>query len=358
MKSRDKFDPRAEKCIFVGYPQGQKGWRVYSLRTHEFYTSRDVIFYEHIFPYIESQTNKIKEAPSQIFHDISESHEDESHENEMNVEERNGQEKKDSTQILGEMIQEGRTDERDETQQQSGFIDLPPRNRRPPGYLVDYHRPTISKNPSSKHPNQSHSSGNAYAITNFINDRCFSQRHQVYLAAISSIQEQKNYQEAATHPEWQKAMAAEIKALEDNKTWDVMLPPMGKKVVGCRWVYKVKYKASGEVEKYKVRLVAKGFTQIEGEDFNETFAPVANSSMSSFSCCSKGVGAPPNGCKQRIPTRGSRRRSIHASSRWIPSSQERNGLPSEKVLVWVETSFAELVLKTLSITHKLWDPRI
>jgi hypothetical protein len=39
-------------------------------------------------------------------------------------------------------------------------------------------------------------------------------------------------------------MAAEIKALEDNKTWDVRLPPVGKKIVGCRWVYKVKYKAS------------------------------------------------------------------------------------------------------------------
>ncbi|MCI51737.1 putative retroelement polyprotein, partial [Trifolium medium] len=52
-------------------------------------------------------------------------------------------------------------------------------------------------------------------------------------------------------------------------------PPVGKKIVGCRWVYKVKYKASREVEKYKARLVEKGFTQIEGEDFNETFAPIA-----------------------------------------------------------------------------------
>lgn len=52
-------------------------------------------------------------------------------------------------------------------------------------------------------------------------------------------------------------MALELKALEDNNTWDLALPPKGKKIVGCKWVYKVKYKASGEVEKYKARLVAK-----------------------------------------------------------------------------------------------------
>jgi hypothetical protein len=149
-----------------------------------------------------------------------------------------------TTQIEGEMIQENTVNERSEIQQQNGVIDLPPRNRRPPTYLEDYHRSSTSKNPISKHQDQSHSSGKAYAITNFINDECFSHRHRAYLAAISSIQEPMSYHEAAKHSEWQKAMAAEIKALEDNKTWDVMLPPVGKKIVGCRWVYKVKYKAS------------------------------------------------------------------------------------------------------------------
>lgn len=51
--------------------------------------------------------------------------------------------------------------------------------------------------------------------------------------------------------------------------------PPGRKVVGCRWVCKIKYKAKGEIKKYKTRLVAKGFTQVEGEDYTETFALVA-----------------------------------------------------------------------------------
>lgn len=70
-------------------------------------------------------------------------------------------------------------------------------------------------------------------------------------------------------------MAQEIKALEDNETWELTHLPQGRKLIGCRWVYKIKYKATSEIEKYKVILFAKGYTQIEGEDFNGTFALVA-----------------------------------------------------------------------------------
>ena len=69
-------------------------------------------------------------------------------------------------------------------------------------------------------------------------------------------------------------MQHEIQALESNHTWELTDLPKGKKAIGCRWIYKVKYKSSGEVEKLKARLVAKGYSQQEGIDCKETFSPV------------------------------------------------------------------------------------
>ena len=56
-------------------------------------------------------------------------------------------------------------------------------------------------------------------------------------------------------------MMTELQALQANITWSLVQLPSGKPIVGCRWVYKVKYKADGTLERYKARLVAQGFTQ-------------------------------------------------------------------------------------------------
>ena len=62
-------------------------------------------------------------------------------------------------------------------------------------------------------------------------------------------------------------MATEIVALEANNTWILTSLPPNKKPISCKWVYKVKYKSDGSVERYKARLVAKRFTQKEGIDY-------------------------------------------------------------------------------------------
>ena len=73
---------------------------------------------------------------------------------------------------------------------------------------------------------------------------------------------------------WHKAMQEELRALHSNDTWSLVPFAPSMNVVGSRWVYKIKRHADGCVDRYKARLVARGFTQQEGVDYLETFSPV------------------------------------------------------------------------------------
>ncbi|XP_055826227.1 uncharacterized mitochondrial protein AtMg00820-like [Solanum dulcamara] len=81
--------------------------------------------------------------------------------------------------------------------------------------------------------------------------------------------------EASLDPRWVEAMQLQIASLEDNHTWSVVDLPPNKSPIGCKWIFKVKYKASGEVGRFKARLVTKRFSQKEGVDYTKTFSLVS-----------------------------------------------------------------------------------
>ena len=88
----------------------------------------------------------------------------------------------------------------------------------------------------------------------------------------------QTYAEAMNSPratEWRQAMEEEMKSLKENDTFELTTLPMGKNPVGGKWVYTIKENAEGS-ETLKARYVAKGYSQVEGIDYQETFAPTAN----------------------------------------------------------------------------------
>lgn len=114
-----------------------------------------------------------------------------------------------------------------------------------------------------------------YPLVNFVNYNKFSSPYVKFLAAITSGHEPTRFSEAISDPNWSEAMRKEIEALEKNGTYVLVDLPHGKKAIGCKWVYKIKYNADGTIERYKARLVILGNNQVAGIDYNETFAPVA-----------------------------------------------------------------------------------
>ena len=100
----------------------------------------------------------------------------------------------------------------------------------------------------------------------------------VLAAAVTPQGEPRSYRQAMgsqDKDDWHAAMEAEIKGLQDSGTWELVDLPQGRKAIKSKWVFKLKLDKDGEVERHKARLVAKGFEQVQGIDYEDTFAPVA-----------------------------------------------------------------------------------
>lgn len=93
--------------------------------------------------------------------------------------------------------------------------------------------------------------------------------------ALLSEAEPVSLDQALQDPKWICAMEDELESIKRNETWQLVSLPSDKKPIGVKWVYKVKVNPSGEVVKHKAKLVARGFLQKAGIDYDEVFAPMA-----------------------------------------------------------------------------------
>ena len=137
-----------------------------------------------------------------------------------------------------------------------------------PCFLQDFHCSLLNA-PGSVPCTSPHSLDHVFSYDKL------SPSHWFFALSVSVNYEPQFYHQAVKFVHWRPAMHEELTAMADNGTWSVVPLPQGKKTIGCRWIFKSKYKSDGTISHHKARLVAKGYNQREGIDFLDVFSLVA-----------------------------------------------------------------------------------
>ena len=250
-EKRAKWDPKTKGGFLVGYAQEGGAYKMYDPKEKRIFISRDVSFNESVTYNCGAHKNatSVFPPPSSVFETPSNVEDGRHQELEGIVQEPQLSRANHERNIP--IRQEVSSDESSEDEMPHEIIGYEP--------SIPYRRSQrlnekgrVSYNPTRLHSN---------------------------LATFSDSEiEPQNYYEAMNSKEkenWEKAMKEEISSLKENGTWALEELPKGSKEIGSKWVFKKKRDSSGNVSSFKARLVAQGFSQREGIDFNDTFAPVA-----------------------------------------------------------------------------------
>ncbi|XP_073223330.1 uncharacterized protein [Cicer arietinum] len=196
----------------------------------------------------------------------------------------------------------------DSTSSASSSLDTSPNNlHTSPIFDFDAHPDTLRRSSrSKKSPTylhdfecnfahaRHHESDILYPLSHVLTYSKLSSSFYHFISSISVVREPTSFKQVVTDNNWTHAMQSELTTLDQNNTWTLTELLQGKKPIGCRRVYKVKYNVDGSIERYKAHLVAKGFNQIEGVDYFDTYSHVAKLTTKT-SKFSKDLGQPLTG---------------------------------------------------------------
>ncbi|KAM0985722.1 hypothetical protein ACFX13_013180 [Malus domestica] len=219
---RRKLDDRGEKCVFVGYSEESKAYKLYNPLTGKIVVSRDVIFSEE-----EAWKRNNKEV--------------------------------NKGKILSIDFEELEV--------------VPPVEQQPAQTTTTtpLHR-TARSGPTSNEESSSSTPVRLRSLTEIYGQE---EEEETNLFCLYADHEPLSFNEAVEEDRWKIAMEEEIHAIEKNDTWELTKLPPNQKAIGVKWVYKIKRTADESVDRYKSRLVAKGYKQKYGVDYDEVYAPVA-----------------------------------------------------------------------------------
>ena len=237
-QKRSKLSDTATKCRMLGYAENQKAYRVMDISNGNVFSSRSVTFME-----TDGMVNKF------VKFNISES----------------------SSESSNRGVQPDKVD--NNVDMGNGDVNK---------IMEDFETPSGSKatnitdTPRSQMDDMSDRHVNKRMA---MPDFSLGDGTDVYCLVADTLDEQASSFDQimkSTHrDQWLMAMKDEMKSITDQNTWELKPLPDGKKAIGSRWLFKIKRDSEGNIARFKARFCAKGFTQVAGIDFNETYAPVA-----------------------------------------------------------------------------------
>lgn len=235
-ENRKKFEVKSVEHIFVGYCNGNKGYRLINPATNKVVESRDVIF-------LESEKISYPVMPLKKSNESS-----------------------DNGCIVVEL---GDSDSSDEY---CDAVEVPPFQEDQIGEEIISPNEMVTSDPVQiNNSNETSTLRRSTRIKNAIN------RQDVQYFVQDNVNEPSSFSEAISSlnsENWRSAMNEEFQSLLGNKTWQLVDLPTDRRAINSKWVFKIKTDTNGKILRYKARLVAKGCSQRAGIDYEETFSPV------------------------------------------------------------------------------------